>query len=236
MVAADLVVEELQVVGKKENAIEIPQWATQYINAEGAKKIESVVEDLEHKTTAELIPLIVQRSTPVRTVRRLVFFFLFMIGLLIVELSLANFWLSTTERYLIIAAAFIIPLIGLSQYSHLERFFLSPEDMQDSVNQRAVAEFYLNQMHKTESQGAVLFMVSLFEHRAIVLADPILNDKVAPELWAECATEIVKGAKAKDLSAGLIKAMEISTKKLSEVLPHKAGQTNEFSNRVLFKF
>lgn len=221
--------------GKNESANEIPHWATKYINASGAHKVEAVVEELERKTTAELIPVIVQRSTPLRTVRRFIFLFLFMLGLLIVEVSLASFWFSSTERYLITALAFIIPLIGLSQYSHLERFFLSPEDMQDSVNQRAVAEFYLNQMHKTESQGAVLFMVSLFEHRAIVLADPILNDKIPPELWAECAAEIVKGAKAKDLSAGLAKAMEIATKKLSVVLPHRAGQANEFSNRVLFK-
>lgn len=231
----DLAEEEHQVAGKQGGAVDIPQWASTYINEGGAQKVETVVEDLERKTTAELIPLIVQRSTPLRTVRRFIFLFLFMVGLLIVEVSLASFWFSSTERYLITALAFIIPLIGLSQYSHLERFFLSPEDMQDSVNQRAVAEFYLNQMHKTESQGAVLFMVSLFEHRAIVLADPILNDKVAPELWAECAAEIVKGAKGKDLSAGLVKAMEIATRKLSEVLPHRAGQANEFSNRVLFK-
>ena len=102
-----------------------------------------------------------------------------------------------------------------------------------NVHRSALEQFLAHGIHLTEGRTGVLIFASLSEHQAEIVADKAIYDKVDPKVWSDAIAALLTGARAGDLSAGLIAAVEKSAEVLVEHFPRYEGDTNELPNHVV---
>ena len=103
----------------------------------------------------------------------------------------------------------------------------------NNVHRAALEQFLAHGIHLTEGRTGVLIFASLSEHQAEIVADTSIYAKVDPAVWRDAIQTLLQGARAGDLTAGLIGAVEMSGRVLSEHFPRTANDTNELPNKVV---
>jgi putative membrane protein len=78
-------------------------------------------------------------------------------------------------------------------------------------------------------------MVSLMEHRAVVLADQGISEKLDEEIWREVVDLMIDGVKAKDLAAGMSGAILRCGELLATHFPVAEEDTNELRDHLVIK-
>jgi len=74
---------------------------------------------------------------------------------------------------------------------------LIPEDhLERAVTMRAEAAFVEEEVFDTRDRTGILVFLSLFEHRAVILADAGINRSVPKDTWQALIDELVAGIKA----------------------------------------
>lgn len=218
----------------------IPKWASSYISNKMIQKIESEIAEMEKKTTAEVVVLVVKQSSFIKYIKPVLFFILLILSLFTLNWFLHDLWFTTLENsiiYLLNIAFMYFCATVLSRLSLFQRLFLHPTDMQEAFYRRAISEYYENNLHKTEKNTAVLMMVSLLEHKAIVLASLELNKELDEKIWTDCINLITQGAKNNDVGLGFLNALEKIIPILESKFPLHLNPVNpnEISNSVIFK-
>lgn len=103
------------------------------------------------------------------------------------------------------------------------------------VDVRAELEFYRHYQNRTQGHTAILLFVSMLEHRAVVLADKAIASKLPPETWDEVVRLMTSELKHKDLTSGMIKAVQKSAQILSQHFPAHPENKNELGNQLVIK-
>jgi putative membrane protein len=218
----------------------IPKWASSYISDKMIQKIESKIVEIEHKTTAEVIVLIVKQSSFVQYIKPVLFFILLILNLFTLNWFLHDLWFTALESSIIYLLNIVLMYsfaTVLSRISIFQRLFLHPADMQEAFYRRAISEYYENNLYKTEKNTAVLMMVSLLERKAIVLASLELNKELDEKIWTDCINVITQGAKNNDVGLGFLNALEKILPILESKFPLSLNPVNpnEISNSVIIK-
>lgn len=184
--------------------LESQAWLANYLGASDIKAIEDAVERMEKKTSAEILPMIVSRSTPPALGARVLFWFTFA--------WVAVFWISiwnsfsdevlslvfdrmgsfpsAAEAVLLhaLADAFVVVLAlaasflfsqFLLRFQALERWLLPKSVLAGAAVNRAEYEFSRSDLRSTEQGTGVLIFVSVFERQAVILADRAFAGKRA---------------------------------------------------------
>lgn len=229
--------------GKKKISAKIPNWLCRYVSEAGLTKISEAVAKVESLTRAEIIPMVVRRSSPKGHARQSVFLFLMVLGLIFFIIESFDFLdeipggvYSQIGFVTVLSFLLAIPLAKLDFFIGK---FVSINDQRRAVHLRAEHEFYSQHFDKTADHSAVLIFISMMERRVVVLADSGISEKVDPrkthEVWAELAQIITSSLKKKDLASGLSKAIEKAGALTAEHLPMDAAQNkkNEISNDLI---
>jgi putative membrane protein len=103
----------------------------------------------------------------------------------------------------------------------------------NNVHRAALEQFLAHGIHLTEGRTGVLIFASLSEHQAEIIADTAIYAKVDANIWREAIVTLLTGARAGDLTAGLIGAVETSGRVLAEHFPRSETDTNELPNKVV---
>jgi putative membrane protein len=218
----------------------IPKWANHILDHDGAKKIAEAVKSVEASTIGEIVPMIVRRSSTVGHVFYsivLAFFSLF----LFLELFFYKQFLSFSYSYYWLTACYIIvfPIAYLfSQFMWVQRFFVSEKDELMQVMARAELEFYRQKINGANSRAGILLFVSLMEHKAVVLADISVSQKLPNETWDKIVQTLVLGIKNREAVSGFEKAISECGVILKEKLPANGSGTkksNELSDLLIIK-
>lgn len=215
---------------------DIPKWLASDLDLAGAHRIEDAVRRAEQRTSGEIVPLLVQRSTPLSLVPLTValatalFGFALEHSLGLLDGSLAHTWLWLA---VLIALSGCGYLLGLTP--RVQRFVLPRVERKACVDQRALLEFYLAQLSKTEGGTGILLFVSLLEHQAVVLADEGIAKYCQPAVFEGVVAALIAGAKAKDLASGYEKAIELCADILTPHFPIKRGDVNELKDYLRIK-
>ncbi len=101
------------------------------------------------------------------------------------------------------------------------------------VHRRAVELFRAGCELKTRGRTGILIYLSLLEHRAEIVADQAIAEKVKPEVWGEAMAALVDEVKAGRPGAGLAKAVERVGAVLAECLPPLSENPNELPDRLV---
>lgn len=101
------------------------------------------------------------------------------------------------------------------------------------VRRRAIALFRAMVQGRTRARTGVLIYLSLDEHRAELVADSAINDKVAPEVWGEAMAALIDGVRAGDPARGMESAIQCVGAVLARHFPRSADDGNELPDRLI---
>lgn len=218
------------------NITKLPNWICKRIDESGLERVRAAVHAAELKTSAEIVPMIVQRSSAVAHVPTSLF------------LVLALLWITSVPffaHYLTNVSILVIELLGvafafvlsvwLGHLPFVQRIFVPKIDQVAQVNDRAELEFFESNIKTTSGSTGILIFVSLLEHRAVVLADGPVSSKFPPETWNEIVNGLLERIKAGDLAGGFAWAIEKSGTLVAPHFPIKTGDRNELANDLVIK-
>ena len=95
--------------------------------------------------------------------------------------------------------------------------------------------FYEKGLYKTRGNTGVLFFLSLYERKVRVLADKGIYEKIHQDMIEHFAKAVSQGMKEGRGCEALCEAVREAGQLLSKHFPLEPGDTNELSNKVIFK-
>lgn len=197
------------------------------MNKINEQKIIEAIRIAEKSTSAEIVPIIVKRSSTIGHVP-LIVFLIFII--LFLEFGSKNIYCEIVEFFVSLLAAHF-----LAKLSFVQRFLTSNKDQRLQTHRRAEFEFYNLGMQKTKKATGVLIFVSLMERKAVILADKTISDKLPENTWAEALKVLIAGIKSHNVGEGIIKAIEHCSKILNAHFPPDKDNPNEIADKVFIK-
>lgn len=216
----------------------IPQWLKGYLHIEDLEKIRHLIKHLENQTGAELVPIVVRSSIDFLIFRNFLIAASLALSLLLSPIILArqswNSILTTEVVYLGCGIIMILLALWLSNRSAVVKFLFSPERLHQSVYQRACFEFFSNHLYATNDRTAVLFMYSILERKAMIIADPNLTS-ISKEVWEKAIAQMLTAAKKKQFYTGFQEALTLTAKELAAKVPPRSNNPNEIPDLVLIK-
>jgi putative membrane protein len=215
----------------------VPGWAARCLGTDGHERIEAAIAEAESRTSGEIVPLLVRRSSTIGHVPVLAFCLLLTAFLLAELPAVLGDWLGG-HALIWMAATWILAAGGavlFARFDFVQRMLISQIDEVMQVERRAQLEFYELDLSRTKGRTGVLLMVSLMEHRAVVLADQGISEKLDDEIWREVVDLMIDGVKAKDLAAGMSGAILRCGELLATHFPIAEEDANELRDHLVIK-
>ena len=214
--------------------------------SEGEKqRIENAVAEAEAKTSAEIVPVLASASGRYDRAEDIAGVWLSIIAMGVTWAILqgqsaeAAQWGSTWARFelpLLILAMIAGYGLGMTVATYswtLRRLFTPKKHMTAEVELGAGHTFFDRRVHHTEGGAGILIYISLFEHRASILADQTAHEKIGQEALDELCNELIDGIKAGDLATALCEVIKDAGERLEKVLPRTDGDHNEIENTLV---
>ncbi len=233
-VAADSAVEAHLEAGKK-----IPQhlmWSRALLTEDEFQRISDEIKAVEMKTSGEIVPMVVRRSTSVGHVP-------FIVGLILLSIFLiidlnwfleADLWLRGAS-WVLEVVIILVCMRFLAPLHFVERLLTDREDMRREVEMRAQLEFYQNGLEKTSGSTGILIFVSLMEHQVVILADKNISQKIDPKIWDDLLSDLIGAIRRGEFADGVIRVI----RKIGDIIvPHfpvASGDKNELANELIIK-
>ncbi len=205
--------------------------AEKFLTPADRLQIEARIAEAEKRTSGEIVVMVVPSSYhyPLAS----------MLGssLLALLLGIAVALLAGNESMWFFLPAFSISFIVLHELmkrAHFfRRYFVTPSDMKEEVEEAAIHSFYQRNINLTVDHTGILIYISLFERKVRVVADQGINEKVPQEVWQEIVSTIVGGIRGKAQVQAIGKAVDQCADILSSHFPLKQGDRNELPNEVI---
>jgi putative membrane protein len=214
----------------------IPAWASRYLNETSVQAIEAAVRQAESRTSAELVPVIVRRSSSIGHVSLCVMLLYWLVFVLSkVDHYQTVYWGYGYWIWIVYVLASAIVTAAVSRLPSVQRLFVHKQDQVAQVMRRAQLEFHQSRIQQTQGATGILFFVSLLERQAVVLADRAVADKLPPDTWQAVVDTIVSAVRAGDLDKGLQRAIAQAADLLGPLFPIVEGDSNELPNTLVIK-
>lgn len=215
---------------------DLPSWARSVLGSDGESRIEAAIAQAESQTSGEIMPLLVRRSSTVGHVPllsvALVLLCVYLADLPVRLSELGGPELAWQGACWLLAA---VLALGLARLDTVQRLLTPGGDQMHQVNLRAQLEFYELDMSQTQDRTGVLLMVSLMEHRATVLADRAIAEKLDAGAWQEVVDLMIGGVKARDLAGGMVAAIKRCGELLTAHFPISPEDVNELRDHLVIK-
>lgn len=211
--------------------------AQKFFSTEEQKRICKAVHNAELKTSGELVPMLVSESHsyPLAAVR----------GGTIVAMALAllltpplagMFWLESSNLWVFLCLFFPFFLIAQSviNRSHrLKRWFLFGNEMDEEVQHAAFSAFFTERLYRTKDENGILIFISLLEHRAWIIADKGISDRIPHEQWQDAVSIITHGIREKKQCEALCQAIGLVGDILEKEFPVRDDDVNELHDLII---
>ena len=232
----DLVVEERPVTGKQKVQSKADGFAAHFLTHDQVMKITQAVVSAEKGTRGEIVPMIVQRSTPIGHLplySTVIVFSLF----LLVLLEWQPWWLLIGWGLPLVAALLIALVAGflLARWPVLQRALIPAHDQESQVWQRAHCEWAMSKIQKTQERTGILIFVSVMERKAIVLADDGVAKFYNEDTWKEVVQILGQHLSKNQWTEGFQKAIARCGEILKKHLPSGATNPNELDDAPIIK-
>lgn len=214
----------------------IPSWLKSALTHEQVDKLSQLVADAESRTTGEIVPVLVHRSTAVGHVKWILTG-IFMALFLVMEAFYSHFSWGWHWTWLPPIAFVVILFISyeLAKLDWVQRIFTPQADEDMQVYQRAELEFYRSHIKKTVGGTGILIFVSWMERRAVILADEGIAAHYPEETWDEVVDLMVQEFKKGRTYEGFEVAIRRCGEILQSKLPVSGTNHNELRNHLVIK-
>lgn len=221
------------------------QLASQALAIDDREMICQAVAQAESSTSAEIVPVVATSSGRYDRAEDVV-------GLWLSVIALATTWtllprasrehgswggLPAWTEFVVLAASvvagFMLGAVLASRMGWLKRLFTSRTVLSEEVQSRARQVFFDARVHHTQGKGGLLFFVSLFERRAVVLADTAIVERLGqPALDALCR-QLTKVLRDGNLSTALCETIATAGQQLATILPRQSDDVNELPDALV---
>jgi putative membrane protein len=214
----------------------LPSWAHRVLGSDGTERIESAIAEAESRTSGEIVPILVRRSSTVGHVP-LVCFTLLLLCVFLMDLPATlgelggPYWAWLGACWLLVS----VLALGLQRFDVVQRGLTPRIDQMQQVDLRAQIEFYELGVSQTQDRTGILLFVSLMEHRAVVLADQSIAEKLDAKIWQELVDLMIQGVKGGDLATGMSQAIQRCGDLLSTHFPISEDDANELHDHLVVK-
>ena len=114
------------------------------------------------------------------------------------------------------------------------RLFVTPKGTkQRRVRKRAMDFFKVGAERRTMGLTGILIYLSLQEHRAEIIADQAIAEKVSPEIWGEAMVALIDEVRAGRPGEGMAAAVRQVGTVLAEHFPKSDQNPNELPDRLI---
>lgn len=125
-------------------------------------------------------------------------------------------------------------LVFLLTLSPSIRFALIPGRVKTlRVEDAAIRHFKVGAERRTHGRTGVLIFVSLREHRAQIVADSAIAEKVDPEVWGAAMVDMLREIKQGQLGAGIAAGVRDVGEILAPHFPRTDDDENELPDRLI---
>jgi putative membrane protein len=223
--------EELPVAGEQ-----TPSWLKGFLSAEDLPRIQKAVEKAEAKTGAEIVPMIVRRSSVIGhlplTITLILSFLMFVVAY---EFRWAMDDYST--HFLIPIAVAVLALLSfpLSRLHRIQRFLIPNADETLQSHRRAAFEFASMKIAKKKNRQGILLFVSMMERKVVVLPDQGLSELLPYVDTVALAQSFGQRLHSMPWGQAFEETLAEVASKLEKVLPRDAGSTDELGNGLQIK-
>ncbi len=213
-----------------------PTWIEDLVDEKGLEEIRGAVARVEKRTSAEIVPMIVERSVATGHVPWLIFLlaFVFLSGLIPLLSRLTpslHFWV--IEAMIVVLS--LIASLLLSNSDTFSRWLTPARDREAQVERRALLEFHLLNIDATREGKGVLLFVSHLERKAVVLGDKAVAERLSQSTWQEAIDALLKKVDEGRFSEGMVAAIDLLGERLQASFPAIAGDTDELPDRLVIK-
>ena len=216
--------------------VDIPKWARAYLRPERVQLVEDAIRVAEGKTSGEIVPMIVRRSSTIGHVPVVLACLLVTVFLIVDGPGWQYELIGEHWAWYLVDTVFLLLLSGqLARSPLLQRLLTTSDDQARQVDMRAQLEFYQSNLHTTTNATGVLLLVSLMEHRAVVLADTAIDAKVPQKTWDEVIGVTIDGIKKGHVGLGLAAAIERCGDILAAEFPIAEGDVNELGDTLIIR-
>jgi len=202
------------------------------INESSKRAIENAIKDAEKQTDAEIVPVIVEKSSDYAEVT-------FSGALLVMFIASFIYFLFSKfpNTYLLLTIQFFALIIGywfFQSAPEMKIFLTSDRKIEEKVYKKAQQVFMENGLGRTEDSVGVLILISLMEKKIQILADHTITDCVDDDFFDIIINEILIEVKDDHLTEGLIKGIRTLGSQLATVIPAVKGK-DELPNKVIIE-
>ncbi len=206
-------------------------WSTRVLSAEQKLQIEEAIAKAELLTNAEMVPMIVRRSSEAHESIRG-----FVLGTL---LGLMTSYV-LAEFFALHGYAYLIPGLGalgfFASYSpSFARLLVGSTERRRAAEIRAELEFSRLKISRTKDRVGILLFVSEFDHQVVVLADEAIAKVLDSGTWSEVCSMIILGLKTGTFSSRIIEAIGKMGNLCAVAFPPKSVNINEIENHIIVK-
>ncbi|MCB2083265.1 MAG: hypothetical protein KDD90_04340 [Sphingomonadaceae bacterium] len=220
-----------------------------YLGEEGQEIVSAAVREAEMHTSGEIVTVLADRSDGYSDIVlawcALAAFTAMSVFAIWPDLFLARLdWLMggwgsewTTGEIITVVIAFGILKFGgvwlFLQWDPL-RFLLIPGPVKTArVRERAVKHFKVGAERRTHGRTGVLIYLSMREHRADIVADISIAEKVDAEVWGEAMADMLVEIKQGRIAEGLAAGVRDVGAVLSQHFPKAEDDENELPDRLI---
>jgi putative membrane protein len=202
-----------------------------FFGAEAQGRIERAVRHAEARSIGQIVPVVEERSAHYPETRWMGAVILMALATAVVEV--ARFRIGLGELAFIQAAAAVAGAL-LARLEPLERLLAGKRSMDAAVRARAERAFRAYDLHRTAMGTGVLLFASLREHRAVVLGDHGIDEKMGEGEWQRAVDALVAGIRRDDPAGGFCDAIAQCGAKLAQHFPRQGapGPGNELPDRL----
>lgn len=196
------------------------------------ERLRRAIEAAEHATSADIVPLVLERSDShpeTRLAGTLVF-------LSAANLALFGFASQASGPWLILAELLLATAGWLftSAVPAWRRLFLSRARADELVREQALVE--LAQLAPGGSPTPlVLVLVSLFERRVVVLANDPATGGLRREPWPAVVEAVLGPTRQGRLADGLAAGLELAAREMRDAFPPAPTPPRRFADRVIVR-
>lgn len=219
------------------------------LTADDHAKVTAAVAEAESATSGEIVTVIAERSDGYSDIAlgwaALVAFTLLTLCALVPGIATGpveavygawnHVWtpgeVFATASSLAILAFFLAWLVQLVD---LIRFALVPGIVKTNrVEDRAIDLFKVGAERRTHGRTGVLVYLSMKEHRAEIVADGAITEKVPPEAWGEAMADMLAEIKHGRIVDGLVAGVRDVGAILAAHFPPETDDVNELPDRLI---
>ncbi len=221
--------------------------ALNFLSDKEQKSIEAAVHSAEKKTAAEIVCVVATESGRYDFAESLFGIITSVLFLGVSNIAwvfildhnagpggwYTNFHFPCILQMVAVLVGFSLGFWLANRWTILRKPFVSVAEIDEETEKAASLVFMSRRLRSTRGAGGLLIYLSLYEHRAIVLADDGVMSKLGQQFLDDLRDTAIKKLKAGKRKESFTATIARATEKLAEALPIQQDDTNELPDALI---